>query len=129
MIEELLRPAVVDTAYRWLCERRKDYPDHADVWWLRYHWPRERERLCADLCAGRFRFEPLTPVTNKEGETLHLWSARDALVLKALAIVLADHLPVSRRCTHVKGHGRGSAGRAPSVAVSGGKTPSCRVRT
>ena len=31
--------------------------------------------------------------------------ARDALVLKALALVLAKYLPVSRRCTHLKGHG------------------------
>jgi hypothetical protein len=27
------------------------------------------------------------------------------MVLKALAIVLAKVLPVSNRCTHVKGHG------------------------
>jgi hypothetical protein len=30
---------------------------------------------------------------------------RDALVLKALALVLGQHLPVSSRCTHLKGNG------------------------
>ena len=44
-----------------------------------------------------------------DGEEVDLWSARDALVLKALTIVLADVLPVSVRCTHVKGHGGAKA--------------------
>ena len=38
-----------------------------------------------------------------------LWSARDALVLKALALVLGEHLPILPRCTHVKGHGGAKA--------------------
>lgn len=42
---------------------------------------------------------------DKNGDEVDLWSARDALVLKAMALVLAEHLPVSRRCTHLKGHG------------------------
>jgi hypothetical protein len=44
-----------------------------------------------------------------DGEEVDLWSARDALVLKALTMVLADVLPVSARCTHVKGHGGAKA--------------------
>jgi hypothetical protein len=38
-------------------------------------------------------------------ETVHVSSSRDALVLKALEIVLAKCLPVSRHCVHVRGHG------------------------
>ncbi|MGA8615992.1 MAG: hypothetical protein WB760_30765 [Xanthobacteraceae bacterium] len=41
----------------------------------------------------------------KDGEKTDLWSARHALVLKGLAIVLGEHLPVSRSWTHIKGHG------------------------
>ena len=40
-----------------------------------------------------------------DGEIIHLWSARDALVLKALSLLLAGVLPISPACTHVKGHG------------------------
>ena len=65
--------------------------------------------LKAALVAGRSRFGLLTRVTLKDGEKINLWSARDALVLKALAIVLAKHLPVSPRCTHVIGHGGAKA--------------------
>ena len=36
---------------------------------------------------------------------IHLWTARDALVLKALSLMLAKPLRLSCHCTHVKGHG------------------------
>jgi len=36
---------------------------------------------------------------------IHLWSSRDALVLKLLTLHLAAVLPVSTLCTHVKSHG------------------------
>ena len=39
------------------------------------------------------------------GEPLHLWSARDALVLKALTLAVAPQLALSPRCMHAKGHG------------------------
>ena len=47
----------------------------------------------------------MSRVTLRDGDGADLWSARDALVLKALALVLAKHLAVSQRCTHLKGHG------------------------
>ncbi len=81
------------------------YPADADVWSFRQAWAQEKDKLKGALAAGRFRFGLLTRITLKDGEEIDLWSARDALVLKALAIVLAKHLPVSTRCTHVKGHG------------------------
>jgi hypothetical protein len=51
----------------------------------------------------------LTRVTLNDGEEVDLWSARDALVLKALTIVQGDHLPISPRRTHVEGHGGAKA--------------------
>ncbi|MFT4994832.1 MAG: RNA-directed DNA polymerase, partial [Paraglaciecola sp.] len=40
-------------------------------------------------------------VTKADGESIHLWSSQDALVLKVLAMALA----LSPLCTHCKGHG------------------------
>ncbi len=94
--------AVLDTAYDWLCRRRRDYPADADVWSLRRSWAEEKERIRTELLTGRYRFALLTRVTLSDGEEIDLWSVRDALVLKALAIVLGEYLPVSRRCVHVK---------------------------
>ena len=52
--------SVLDQAYRWLCQQRRDYPPDADVWDMRFHRPAERVRLEADLRAGRYRFRPLS---------------------------------------------------------------------
>ncbi len=105
----LTSDAVLDAAYAWLFHRRRDYPVDADVWSFRWHWPGEKRRIRTDLLAGDFRFGLLDRITLKVGSNIDLWSARDALVLKALAIVLADVLPVSPCCTHVKGHGGATA--------------------
>jgi hypothetical protein len=44
-------------------------------------------------------------VTKDDGESIHVWSSQDALVLKMLAMALADALALSPHCTHIKGHG------------------------
>ena len=59
--------SVLDQAYHWLCQQRRDYPPDADVWDLRFHWHAERIRLDAELRSGRFRFGPLSVVTKAHG--------------------------------------------------------------
>src|SRR5260370_30335698 len=111
--------SMLDQAYCWLCRQRRDYPPDADVWYLRFHWDAERIRLEAQLRTGGFRFGPLSVVTKADGEVLHLWSARDALVLKALALVVGPLLRLSPRCVHVKGHGAAkAAGRGAQEPVA-----------
>ena len=95
----------VDAAYEWLRHRRKHFPANADIWWFRQRWPAEKALLVKELETGRMRFEPLRQVTLGSGETIEVWSARDALVLKLLAWSLSEILPSSPRCTHLKGHG------------------------
>ena len=90
ILAELTSDDVLDTAYDWLCRRRRAYPADADVWSFRQAWAQEKDKLKAALAAGRFRFGLLTRITLKDGEEIDLWSARDALVLRALAIVLAQ---------------------------------------
>ena len=53
---ETASDAVLDAAYDWLCRRRRDYPDHADVWVFRRHWLTEKARLQSDLSTDDFRF-------------------------------------------------------------------------
>ena len=57
------------------------------------------------LLAETYEVELLRRVTLRNGEEVDLWSARDAVVMKAVALVLPQHLPLSTRCTHLKGHG------------------------
>lgn len=42
-------------------------------------------------------------------DAIEVWAALDALVLKAVALVHADHWPFSPRCHHVAGHGGAKA--------------------
>ena len=73
----------------------------------------------AGLLAGRFRFGLLQRVTKADGTEADLWSARDALVRKALTLVPARVLPVSPCCTHIKGNGGAKAAvRQVSAALA-----------
>lgn len=68
----------------------------------------------------------------QNGEEVDLWAARDAVVMKALSLVFPDHLSLSPRCTHLKGHGgltyavREVVARCPSIASS--SRPMCGDR-
>ncbi|PIJ49293.1 hypothetical protein BL250_12720 [Erwinia sp. OLTSP20] len=97
----------IEYAYQWLIQARKQYPDHADIWHLRFHWQRERDIILSQLNRGEYRFSPLQIIKKASGETLALWSSRDALVLKMLTSLLETRLPVHPLCEHVKGHGGG----------------------
>ncbi len=99
----------LDAAFAWLCKRRQNYPASADVWDFRRDWPREKAYRQLELLAGRYRFGLLSRVELADGEEINLWSAPDALVLKAITIALQAVLPISHRCTHVKGHGGAKA--------------------
>jgi hypothetical protein len=44
-------------------------------------------------------------VTKADGESIHLWSSQDALVLNMLVMALPEALALSSLCTHIKGHG------------------------
>jgi hypothetical protein len=112
VLTSIASDSVLDAAFTWLCKRRRDYPDHADVWEFRRNWPQEKDRIRTELPSGRYRFGLLTRITLANGDEIDLWSARDALVLKALAITLSKYLPVSLCCTHVRGRCRARARRS-----------------
>ena len=107
--ERLISADVLEQAFSWLCRQRKHWPADADVWNVRAQWRSVKQTLIHDLGNGTYRFDPMARITKANGEILHVWCARDAVVLKAMALVLGDVLPQSARCTHVKGHGGAKA--------------------
>ena len=104
LIEQVASDNVLNQAYAWLCHQRRKQHHNRDVWWLRYHWASEKPRIKQDLLAGNYRFDAVRVCRTSEGP-FESWSARDALVLKALAIVLGGHLQLSERCYHLAGNG------------------------
>lgn len=106
--EALATDELLNEAFAWLCKRRKNWPPQADVWRLRRNWPAEKERLQQDLLAATYEIGVLDRVTVlKDGkpDAADLWSARDAVVMKALSRLFSQHLPLSEHCTHLKGYG------------------------
>ena len=104
LLEAIACDATIDAAYAWLCNQRSRYPANADSWHLRFHWQAHRSALIARLRSGDYQFSPQQRVC-ANGKHIHLWCAEDALVQKAMAIVLGSALRVSPHCTHVKGQG------------------------
>lgn len=103
-------PALLDMAYDALCKSRRRWPADADIWHLRFHWRAERPRILGLLQAGDWQLSPLQVIRKADGTRCAVWSACDALVIRCLTLLLTPVLPVSRLCTHVKGHGGGKRG-------------------
>jgi RNA-directed DNA polymerase len=99
-IGEATSSAILDRAFAWLCKRRIDYADSADVWNVRRQWPDLKAQLQHALLNGQYRFQPLRRI-EIQGEFRELWAALDALALKALAIVLSRRLDFPRSCYHL----------------------------
>jgi len=97
---------VLTQAFRWLCRARAHYYHNDDVWHVRYWWARQKLRLQAQLRTGTYRLSECRLVRGRE-RTSEIWCVMDALALKALAIVLMEHLQpwLSRRCFKVAGKG------------------------
>lgn len=126
ILAQITSDEVLDTAYEWLCRRRRDYSANSDVWALRRHWPHEKEQIKGELLSGNYRFSLLTRITLKDGEDIDLWSARDALVLKAPwagagqapAGLAPMHPPQGpRRCEVCRARGPRSSRRQPLCAA------------
>ncbi|MBH3000329.1 transposase [Serratia marcescens] len=107
MDEEL----IWDTAWKWLCERRKNAPADADIWDLRFHRETEYPRIVNAVNELTYHLTPMLIYRRSKGDRLAQWSARDALVLKWAAIHAEKVLPVHSRCEH----GRGNGGSIASV--------------
>jgi hypothetical protein len=102
-MDEVASSAMLEAAFDWLCKHRVDYSGNADVWNVRFHWSEIKLQLQHNLLEGDYRFSPLRRV-QAHGEWIELWAALDALVLKALAmVVLNRRLDFPRSCYHVPG--------------------------
>jgi len=105
VMRSMISEKILNEACVWLCRQRRHWPNAANVWDLRRHWLEEKPRLQQALRAGTYQLGLQSRVTLADGTDKDLWQARDALVLKALTLVLGRVLRVSRHCTHLHGHG------------------------
>jgi RNA-directed DNA polymerase len=122
LMAEIAGDEVLDLAYAWLCRRRERTSHNNDVWDVRWRWADLKLCLRRQLLAGEYRLDPTRRV-HCEQDVLEIWSALDALVLKATALVLGRywHSRLSARCFHLAGRG---GAKAAVRAVRDQLTPS-----
>ena len=51
--------AIMEHAYQWLCNQRKDRSHNNSVWDLRFHWKRLKPELQHQLLTGTYQLNPL----------------------------------------------------------------------
>jgi len=76
------------SAYEWLKKSRKHYSPSSDIWDFRRCWDERKESFTNLFLAGSYRFDVQKKICLSTGETIALWSSRDALVLKVLTILI-----------------------------------------
>lgn len=100
----------MEQAWAWLCEQRDNAPDGAGSWDIRWQvmstGPGWLTDLTHQVLRGEYRLAPLQ-LQGKHENRKAVWGARDALVLKWVALSLQHLLPLHPACEHVKGHGGG----------------------
>lgn len=106
LISQVASDAILDIAYDWVCKRRKDSSHNSDIWDLRWNWREIKPKLQQSLICGGYSFSALQEIRT-QSDVIELWCAQDALVLKALAIVVGEHLRpvIPDTCHHVQGRG------------------------
>ena len=99
---QVTSPEVLAQAWDWLEQRRGDRSHNDDYWHARFHRATLEPQWVAALRAGTYRFSPC-----KTYHGTRVWCAQDALVLKALSLVLTPALSprLSRDCYHLTGNG------------------------
>ncbi|MCK5391786.1 MAG: hypothetical protein KAJ31_05120 [Deltaproteobacteria bacterium] len=92
-----LHPLFSD-AYEWLCLRRCKHPPSSDVWDFRRNWKEIKEFVIEDFTKGTYKLSVQKKLTLSCGDTIAIWSYRDALVIKVLTSIIQETLkPVSVR--------------------------------
>lgn len=106
LMTQIISDEVLNKAYQWVCLRRKGADHNQDIWHLRFHWSTIKPKIQQALRRGDYRFSPCK-VISIDDQTAGMWSAQDALVLKAITLVMTPILlpQLSDHCYHLKGKG------------------------
>ncbi|MCX4029628.1 reverse transcriptase/maturase family protein [Spartinivicinus marinus] len=110
LIHQLASDEIIDEAFEWLCKSRKNSHYNNSVWHCRFHWQAIKPIIQKQLIAGDYRFSPCK-ACKIDGHSIGVWNAQDALVQKAMTLVLTKRLKpsISPCCFHLKGHGGAKA--------------------
>jgi hypothetical protein len=94
-------------AFAWLCLSRRKFPESSDIWDFRRIWPQQASEIMRVFWQGAYQLGLQQKITLASGETVDLWSACDALVLKVITWLIEARVRpfMLTTCYHLKGHG------------------------
>ncbi|NQZ63566.1 reverse transcriptase/maturase family protein [Crocosphaera sp.] len=106
LLEKIASDEIIEQAYTWLCKARCNSHHNDDIWHLRFYWQTLKGQIQQQLLNGEYYFSPCKAYKVND-EYVGVWSAQDALVLKAMSLVLSENLTpeLSEHCYHLKGNG------------------------
>jgi RNA-directed DNA polymerase len=105
LLEKIILLKNLENVFNILCKQRKDYNAHADICDLRYNWLDYKKQIITQIKTGIFHFDPVTQFT-ANNEICYKRTARDALILKAISVVLNEYLaPKIGKVYHFNDHG------------------------
>ncbi len=107
LMSRVISSAVLEAAFAAVVKRREQDSHNSDIWWLRRHWGTEKQALRSRLLSGTYQLSPLAVLGSRDEHRLTRWTALDAVVLKAITLVLTEELQpkMDARCHHLKGNG------------------------
>jgi RNA-directed DNA polymerase len=94
----------IETALEHVVHNRRNHSHNNDIWHLCYKWDLEKPEIRRQLMDGSYKFQALRRY-RIDGKKINSWSGRDAVVLKAVAMVLKPYFEsfISTDCYHLKG--------------------------
>ena len=120
LMTQLTNNAMLDEAMVHIYKRSENNSHNSDIWSFHTNWATHRHLIREQLLDGCYQLSPVQSFNTPDAGRLTRWSAADAVVLKAFALVLGPLLDshVDQRCTHLKGRGGlKGAGRALSSNI------------
>jgi hypothetical protein len=107
LMSEVTSNTVLEMALKQVSKCREKDTHNSDIWHVRFYWPKIKEEVRHTLLNGTYQLSPVQVCGNKDGHRLTRWTAIDAIVLKAISIVLTEPVQdhIDKRCYHIKGNG------------------------
>ena len=107
LMSEVISNPVLEQALKHVSKCRENDSHNNDIWHVRFYWPKIKEEIRHTLLNGTYQLSPVQVCGNKNGHRLTRWTAIDAIVLKAISIVITEPIrqKIDSRCYHIKGNG------------------------
>ncbi len=95
--------SLLEQSRLWLKRERRHHSHNSSTWGFLAQWKKDKKELLSSLLQGSYEFSPMKVFVHR-GALRSMWEASDALVQKALSLILEKKLPqfTKKHCYHLK---------------------------